>query len=816
MAHPCVERIMKLKFAKDVTAKEVETVVNRMADILKSSGEDPTVFNRIANEVLNRHRLAAVNVAKQQAENLIKARTEFQLYNQKAYDGDPGEGIAAMLDGTNRVALGANNSIRNAYLSHQKRFWSVIEAGLDRSEQKLAASGDLDLDILREMEAKGTSSAGLTNNKVALKIAETLNATQNLMLKTLQASGSAIKELPGYLIKQAHDAEKIQKASFDEWYPKILTALDQKATFTEALTAAEKKEFLQRVYDDIVVGKYDVANGTGDEAFDHIGQFANLDKRVSSSRKLHFESADKFFEYNKEFGKGNVYETVYHQVQITARNAALMERLGTNPSHAFNQHMLRAERVARSGGADSLSKFQGKKAHLSNTFDGISGTTTMPGRSLKAKYGAGARSIINISHLGNTAVAATSDLASAAAVIQSSTGKTLVGSYTGLVKDFLTNIPAKNRMEVAGKLRIAISDMIQLQNNRFGIHEIAPGALAEAEKVFFKVSGIELQTQAGKTASALGAARQVGGVADVPFAKLDERLRNTLTRYNITDADWEIARKGLDDIDGAPVITPEAIEALPDLSESVKNKVAMSVSNMYNDIANLGSPTPGPSTQAHLLRGAAADSPWGQSLRFFAQFKQFPVHIMTTVLPRIASNAPGTGVKGLSDVLRGRGDNVVLMNYLFGMTGLGAMVIALTDIENGKTPRVPGFWEAFNRGGAAGLYADIIMGEHAKYNKSVFDALAGPGLGGAATVLSIFNKTVKGDMETDKAFQKLGQLSTRNIPGKNIFYIKAAFDRMFLYSLQESLNPGYLDRIEKRTEEEGQEFFLSRPTEAVR
>ena len=49
-----------------------------------------------------------------------------------------------------------------------------------------------------------------------------------------------------------------------------------------------------------------------------------------------------------------------------------------------------------------------------------------------------------------------------------------------------------------------------------------------------------------------------------------------------------------------------------------------------------------------------------------------------------------------------------------------------------------------------------------------------------------------------------------NTPYANLFYTRAAADYLFLYSVQEALNPGALRRMERRIEKEnGQTFLLS-------
>ena len=65
----------------------------------------------------------------------------------------------------------------------------------------------------------------------------------------------------------------------------------------------------------------------------------------------------------------------------------------------------------------------------------------------------------------------------------------------------------------------------------------------------------------------------------------------------------------------------------------------------------------------------------------------------------------------------------------------------------------------------------------------------------------------------DAASDKFIRTVTQRTPFVNLFYTKAALDYILLYGIQESLNPGYLERTQRKMKEEyGQEYIL-RPSE---
>ncbi|MCC6310729.1 MAG: hypothetical protein IT345_07400 [Trueperaceae bacterium] len=49
----------------------------------------------------------------------------------------------------------------------------------------------------------------------------------------------------------------------------------------------------------------------------------------------------------------------------------------------------------------------------------------------------------------------------------------------------------------------------------------------------------------------------------------------------------------------------------------------------------------------------------------------------------------------------------------------------------------------------------------------------------------------------------------------NFLYTRAALDYLFLYRVSESLNPGFLRRMEQRIERENGQTFLVRPSQVI-
>jgi len=82
----------------------------------------------------------------------------------------------------------------------------------------------------------------------------------------------------------------------------------------------------------------------------------------------------------------------------------------------------------------------------------------------------------------------------------------------------------------------------------------------------------------------------------------------------------------------------------------------------------------------------------------------------------------------------------------------------------------------------------------------------------ADDLFRLWNGIKAGDDVAAQAFRT----AVNNTPYNNLFYTRMAADYLFLYEVQEALNPGYLRRMERRVEKEnGQQWWL-RPSEVAR
>jgi hypothetical protein len=163
--------------------------------------------------------------------------------------------------------------------------------------------------------------------------------------------------------------------------------------------------------------------------------------------------------------------------------------------------------------------------------------------------------------------------------------------------------------------------------------------------------------------------------------------------------------------------------------------------------------------------------------------------------------------------------------YLIASTTLaGAMTLQTKEILAGKDPRKMAdenwykFWgSAFIAGGALGFYGDFIYSANqTRYGSGPVEALAGPTVGPLLELalvqpLGAARKAIEGK-DTNLIGQTITDLKGF-VPFNNAWYAKAAIDHLIWQQVMESLSPGYLSSIRRRTQREFQQQWWWEPGE---
>lgn len=238
--------------------------------------------------------------------------------------------------------------------------------------------------------------------------------------------------------------------------------------------------------------------------------------------------------------------------------------------------------------------------------------------------------------------------------------------------------------------------------------------------------------------------------------------------------------------------------------DAVRDGLALKLASYFSDRGKYAVLEPGARERAILRQGTRAGTPVGEALRTIMQFKAFPVAMIIKVWGREVYG-------GQEGAARAAG----IFHMMVASTVFGFMAMSAKDLAKGRTPRDPTdpmTWAAaFTQGGGAGIYGDFLVGKYNRFGNSALETAAGPTLSSAADIINLWAATRGGDGRAATALR----IGLANTPFANLFYTRPALDYLFLYQVQEALNPGFLRRMERRLKEENGQRFIIPPSTVV-
>lgn len=822
----CIAALKKTN--KKLTDDDIETILSAVdARAKKLGGNDPKLVMKAAKELADEDRLAAL-IEKRNA--LINAGKYADLHRFVERAGaagvTPAQALKAMMGGISKPFAGSRLSVDASGKALDLRWRGSLVLKLQKSGLLSAArSGRHDLDIARELYQLTTPNGkvGVTGNKTATELAGILRSHMKMAVDAQNRAGSAIGSLDGYITRQTHDTSKIRRAGYKPWADKMKQLLDVERTFK----GADPDEFLHGTFQALSSGVHLKSEGVGGDKLLAFKGPANLAKKLSAERVLHFKDADAFMAYRKEFGRGGtLLEDVAQTLEHSAKSTALMERFGTNPKAMFDR--LRSDLGEKNRDnpkvADKL-----KHKRLDNLFADISGETRIPGNVTEAQIGSFIRSWNSLTDLGGVLFSSVTDLANRAAESRYQ-GQ---GFFSGFIDGAISPLRGRGRgfeREVADLNRAGVEGMLGRFASTISAEDAAPGIMTKLLNTFFRLNGLTWWTDIQKAGAQLMMARHLGKERNKGWDALDEDTARLLSMYDVTKPVWEMIRKEIKPAEnGRHYLTVDLAKKIPDekidahigskidnlkepqlkrLREEFREKLETNLQAYFSDRADYAVPTPGANERAIMQQGTQSGTHIGEGLRMFAQYKAFPITIISKIYGRelYGGQTKGWGEKAWN-----------IGTYTLLATTLGALAITAKDVAKGRTPRdftKPESWlAAMAQGGGAGIFGDFMFGQANRFGNSPLETMAGPSFGKVASWIQLLQRARDGDAKAGDLFKQ----AVDSTPFLGLFYVKAAANYLFLYGISENLNPGFLRKMEKRMANDTKQHFIFAPSKyAVR
>ena len=655
-----------------------------------------------------------------------------------------------------------------------------------------------------------------TGNQRAKAFAQKWKETAEAMRLRVNEAGGDVGQLDYGYIPQSHDTHKLLRAAKilktgnknhkQAWINFIAPLLDRSRYIDENGNAMDEEAFatmLSNAYDRII------SNGSLE---DDVFQIAKdrpefLSKRTRfPHRGLHFKSPEAFAEYQSKFAKGSLSSSLISHVQKMASNIALMEAWGPQPLATYELLKYNAEQLQNNA---TLLKSQGEKVNLWdykasmgvfinlddvwNTLTGYVYRTPESNRAT-ADFMQGWRNLEVAGKLGKAFITSFSDIP----MYFVTTGFNRLGAVDGA--KFLIRAYGSDWREYATRAGI-IAESMASDMNRWSTDNIGQGWTGKVAQATMRVSLLNMYTDSTRRAFSLNMMMALGKMVKKNWDELDSFDRARLRDADISEDDWKIFQAaGTEEFKGIEFLNPQLIRNIDGLDDVIKSQVVGKLLSFIVAESEMASLNPDLIIRASATRGEQRGTASGEIGRALFLFKSFPFALMKQHYER-AQFLKRHGAK--HDRLK------YVASIVVSTTLMGAVSLQIQNLLNGKDLQDATsheFWlSALSKGGGLGFLGDFFangLSENARYGAWSLASFLGPQ---ASTVLEISDTTIKAlgsamyDKETKPAASALRTIRSHT-PFVNLWWTSAAIDRAVMNDLQEWLSPGYIARMESRTE----------------
>ncbi|KCX92437.1 hypothetical protein J568_2561 [Acinetobacter baumannii 6112] len=793
--------------ATDIEARINETMRNlarkdidkwrNLSDAEKLTEAAKQVAIDIQEQLKRKHKIAAQDILKQ-SQN-IAALDHSKLSSMEVID----RMVAAHGDMSGIQSIDSKaRGIASIYRGELVDFYTNIKGGLGIfTDQELVQK------IVRERFGENTGDA------LAKKISDKMGDVFETMRDRFNRNGGDIGKLDNWGLPQTHNLEKIAKAGKEAWVNKAESLIDTRQYVHENgdyYSQQEIRSLLEYTYDTlssdgankIEVGRQATGGGT-----------SKVTNRHGESRVLHFKDAESWLEYQSEFGGMQFVDLVEAHINGLSKDIAMVENLGSNPKTALKILMDAAAKKDWEKGIDE-NKTQSSRKRAQVMFDEFSGGNT-PQSQVLANLGIAYRSMNVASMLGGTTIASLADqatIAKTAHVHNLSYRK----AFGGIVEQL--NPANKADREFAHGLGLATEEM--LGSIARWSDDGLTSTYGKSEKLARISSGVATQVMRVSFLNALTSASKVGFTKllmekygrlsrSKAWNELDVQDRELLSNTGLDERAWQVFQLAEPVVDrkGNQLMSARSIYEIPDEKltafgdpKQVKDQVASQLQAHLLDEQGMAVIEAGLRERTWMTVGAKGTIT-GEVFKGLMQFKSFSA----SFLMRQGSRAMAQeGLKGKA---------AYAIPLMVSMTLLGGLVVQLREILNGNDPQTiydsndpkkatSFFMRSLVAGGGLPVLGDILVAGTDTSGRDANSFVSGP-LGSDFTALlglTVGNLTQYNEGKDTNFGNEAFKFVKGKIPAQNLWYTKAAINRMFFDEVQDTIAPGYREKALRKAE----------------
>lgn len=622
------------------------------------------------------------------------------------------------------------------------------------------------------------------------------------------------------------DSPAIFEKAFQRWKDFIYrdsrnTLLDNKRTFGKILDEAGREKFLRESFKTLT------NNGNPYK------QSLNIVEKSKRSKVIFFKDSESTVEYNAKMGAGTLQDAVLRDFMRTSKDIALLEDWGPNP-----KAMLKSILQATEQEADLKFKF-GKRSPLQlgeMLLSDLDGSLDTPA-GLRSAWGSNLRAFTNITKLGSVLPTSIADLAPISLELARVNGGFLKAGGDAVV----SLMKGKNAADkkIMGDIVGSYNNVLIGNSARwFGTKEQLGIKMAKAQRLFFKLSGLQWWDYSNRAGMGAALGRHLAINRNISFKSLGKEDQRIFGLYDIQEAEWETLRSfPTREADGKFYLAPDGVKSIPNAElakilrktgvkkvtkfriDRFKDDIERKFGAYFEDRIDHGILRPGVRDRQIFFQGTPSGSFWGQIARFTAHYKLYGTAFMSKPLAKLIY---GQGAESFWEAMvQGKADLRGLAQLTaYGMF-LGYIGNSIKNISRNQTlddPFKPQTWmKAYTAGGGFGPYNDVIFNNFNQFGHDPLSRALGPDISTVAEAVKIISGTsaaIAGrtvgqrrppKFPTNQAFHFV----KKNIPFSNMFYYKTVFDWLIWDHIQNSIEPGYKRRQLNRLRKEGKNYLIN-------
>ena len=841
----CIDKI-KASVAEgkisDIKAQELLAELDQKQRMREAKGEmqRENALKEIAGEILNDENWKA-EAAKRNA--LLNVQAQRRVIQEALKEKNMGTGLQRVLEKAGLEVKGM-----------QQDFMNKFKKGLEAAEvwDYLRKSTREDqLDIAREAWnlslGDRANPNGATLNKQAQAVANVWRDVFTELAARENRHGAMIKQAAGWIFPQTTDPLKLRGLGIKGWgeanmhvsgaaFKDFIGTLN--VDWERTLKGVDKDTFLRRYFRNQYSGVF--LREQDFNPSDHGSSVRSISSRESAARELWFADAESAFAYNEQFGKHSMVGAMFSRLQNGARAAALMTHFGPNVEGTINgasEYLLNRSKQM----ADQVKQGDSIRAVKDdiNTMMGKAAISTRPGLS---RFVDNLKAVVLLSKGANMVFSTLPDKAT----MDTAMGYRGVSAANRWLAQVLgttvRSADARARLDVYS---VYVDSFLGDTSNAWTGEVQSNSWLQRRVTDLFDLTQFTRVNETHRFAVASAYAKTLADSAHLDFDNLPEQLAMSMKDYSISRAEWDIWRSKVDEVemiggkhrmllaDVADRLSDaelDKIVAVKGQSPTAANRARardefdMKTRALFQDIVADATTENTLRYRAMTTGGKERGGLWREAGEAFWMFKGYPAN---AVIRAIERERKATGASSMQEWIQKGGAVPIgkrLGWYIGATTLMGVVSYQLAELRKGKTPAplvLPdgkvnwNLW--FNgamRGGGAGIYGDVLLGEYDSRSRSAIKSFAGPILGELDPLMDLKSRaggTFRGDK--GETGDRLGYAATKfaqdNTPLMNLFFIKPAMDYLIFNQMYEVFSPGVARRRAAGVENKGQEYWNS-------